>query len=332
MLSPYQLQVFLTAAETLNFSRAAEKLGLSQPSITQHIHQLESRLGVPLFIRKGRKMALSEAGMALVPLARQILLVHSRAEELMQSLRGEIIGHLTIGCSTTPGKYMLPIILGRFMAQHPRVQATVHVTPRAMALEMLRKGEVDFAFSSSFDELDRHIEFRPFYHEPVLLIAPLDHPWAAQGEVSLDDLLGECFIMREEGSGTYRVVHNALAKRGLNIHDLRIVLTLGNSEAIVIAVEKGIGVGFVPQSAVDHVGKGKVAIVRIRDVDLVEEIFFCRHRLHPLGSAQEAFWNFLAQITPEMLNDQIPARGLCEERSTAHYETRVEPQSYPEKQ
>ncbi|WP_322806108.1 LysR family transcriptional regulator [Thermanaerothrix sp.] len=332
MLNPYQLQVFLTAAETLNFSRAAEKLGLSQPSITQHIHQLESQLGVSLFIRKGRKMALSEAGMALMPLARQILLVNSRAEELMQSLRGEVIGHLTIGCSTTPGKYLLPLILARFMTQHPRVQATVHVTPRALALEMLRKGDVDFAFSSSFDEFDRHIEFRPFYREPVVLIVPLDHPWAAQGEISPQDLTRECFVMREESAGTFRVVRNALAKHGLHVHDLRIVLTLGNSEAIVIAVQRGIGAGFVPQSAVEQVGKGKVATVRVRDMALIEEIFFCRYRLHPLGSAQEAFWNFLAQVTPEDLATQPDERGLCDERSAAQQEAGIYAQPNPEKQ
>jgi len=331
MLNPYQLQVFLVAAETLNFSRAAEKLNLSQPSITQHIRQLEHHLGVELFVRRGRRLALTEAGMALIPLARQVLLIHSRTEELMSALRGQVIGSLSIGCSTTPGKYLLPLILARFMRLYPRVQATVHVVPRAYALEMLRKGEVDFAFSSSFDELDRNIEFRPFLREPVWLIAPLNHPWAQQGTVSPEDLSQECFIMREESAGTYRVVRQALAQRGMNVQDLRTILTLGSSEAIVIAVQNGLGVGFATQTAVQQVGKGKVAVVQVREMPLYEDIFFCRHRLRPLGSAQEAFWNFLPSINPqsfleegqeasqkspteERLGSSVQ-RTLCEERT-----------------
>jgi DNA-binding transcriptional LysR family regulator len=108
MLDVHQLNVFLVAAEALSFTQAAKRLHMTQPSVSQHIQSLESLFGMQLFIRSGRNLILTDGGLALVPLAREAVALSQRIEETMESLKGQIHGHLVIGCSTTPGKYIFP--------------------------------------------------------------------------------------------------------------------------------------------------------------------------------------------------------------------------------
>ncbi len=292
MLDPHQLRVFLTTAETLNFTRAAKQLHMSQPSVTQHIRLLEAQLNAPLFVRSGRKVQLTETGIALIPLARQIVSLSLRTEEVMSSLQTEIHGQLIIACTTTPGKYILPILLAEFIRQYPLVRAVCDVVSRMQAFEMLQQGSVHFAFSNSVEEFDQNIEFRKFLSDPVVLIVPLQHPWARRGEVEPAELLAGRYIFREPGAGTYRAARAGLAQLGININDLQTVLTLGNSEAIAIAVQQGIGIGFVSQMVVSQMVAGRVAQVSVRGLSIHQDVYLCRHRFNPFGPMQSAFWEF----------------------------------------
>jgi len=293
MLDPNQLYTFIVAAETLNFSRAAERLHLSQPSITQQIRSLEVHFGEPLFARNGNRLSLTEAGEALLPVARQVISVSLRAEEMMETLKGDVQGHLIIGCSTTPGKYLLPILLAEFMRKYPRVQATCRVTSREVAFELLDQAQVHLAFSSHIEVVKENIEVQPFITDPIRLIAPAHHPWVGQVEIEPAELLQARFILREQSSGTYQVTREGLAQLGINIEDLNTSLVLGNSEAIAIAVQQGIGVGFVSQMVIDQLVPGKVAIIKVRGLDLYQEVYVCRHRMTPQPRVQAAFWDFI---------------------------------------
>ena len=133
MLDAHQLNVFLVAAESLNFTVAARELHMTQPSVSQHIRELERHFGTRLFLRLGRRLELTDAGEALVPLAREMSALSIRIDERMESLRGEVYGHLTIGCSTTPGRYLLPGLLASFLRRHPKVEATCQVSSRQRA-------------------------------------------------------------------------------------------------------------------------------------------------------------------------------------------------------
>ncbi len=310
MFDPHQLRVFIVAAETLNFSQAARKLNLSQPAVTQTIQSLEAQLGKALFHRQQRKLALTEEGQAFLPVAHQLVALNIRARDLVEASRDQVSGQLVIACSTTPGKYVLPVILSRFLTRYPRVSAQCLVVSRASALEALESGCAQFAFSSSIEEFDHHYEFFPFLTDPVRLIVPGNHPWAKQGEVDLEELLRERFILREDTAGTYRVVKNALAQHGFNIHDLPVVLRLGNSEAIAIAVSQGAGVGFVSGILLRHLNLPDVAVVKVRGLTLEQHIYMCRHRLNPTGSAGAAFWQFVQQeresIQHQVLGESAP--------------------------
>ncbi len=301
MFDPNQLKIFLMAVECMNFSTAARKLHLSQPSVTQNIRSLENQVGEKLFLRSGRHLQLSEAGVTLLPLARQLVSMNTRAMEVLESSRGQIAGKLMIACSTTPGKYILPVILADFMRLHPLVEVSCQVMNRQYALEMLEQEKVHFAFSSSIDELGPNFEFRKFFSDPIRLVVPLDHPWAERGEIRLEDLLDERFVLREETAGTYKVVKTALAQQGYNIYDLKVVLTLGNSEAILIAIQQGVGVGFVTQTVLSQLCDVRVVPVQIAGVEFKQDIYMCRHRMSAKSGVQAAFWDYISNISPDVL-------------------------------
>jgi len=294
MLDAHQLNVFLTAATTLNFTVAARQLHMSQPSVSQHIRELETYFDTPLFIREGRRVSLSDAGKALIPMAQQLVQASVRIEETMQSLKTEVYGHLIVGCSTTSGKYILPFLLAEFLKRHPKVEATCHVSSRAVSLQMLCNGEVQLSVASA-NEFCQEVEFQKLISDPVVLITPLDHPWAVRGEIEPHELLQERFIMREDGSGTRTVASEGLQRVGLSIEKLPRVLTLGNSEAIALGVQEGIGVAFVTQSVVDYLVSGRVAPIRIKGLEMRQDIFIGRHIHQPATVAQTAFWEFIQE-------------------------------------
>lgn len=293
MLDAHQLNIFLVAAELENFSQAARRLNLSQPSVSAQIQSLERRLGVKLFHRAGRHIALTEAGQALLPLAREMVDLSIRIEEAMASLEGTVVGHLKIGCSTTAGKYIMPRLIARFRETYPQVQVTCNMSTRQNAIQMLCEGMVHVAVTS-LRLLYKDIEYRQFLTDRVVLIVPPQHPWAERGQIEPQELLDADLILREETAGTRRVLEEGLAKHGLAIEQLRVVMTLGNSEAIRIAVQEGIGLAFVScLAATNCLQTGQLALVGVNGLDLKQDLYIGRHLRHPATKTQTVFWEFV---------------------------------------
>jgi DNA-binding transcriptional LysR family regulator len=296
MLDAHQLNVFLVAAETLNFTQAAQKLGMSQPSVSQHIQNLERFFCSPLFIRSTRNLQLTDAGIALVPLAREMVGQSILIEETMASLQGEVFGHLMVGCSTTPGKYVLPPLLTKFHDQFAKVRITCQVSPQVEAIEKLSDGFVNFALTCQTGDQYKNVEFRKFMRDEIILIASLDHPWTQHDAIDPDDLFTEDFLMRETDSGTYIAVNEALGEIGVETSDLNTLMTLGNSEAIALSVQEGLGVGFVSEIVVTKLGKDRVAPIQVRGLEINREIYIGRNTNQPATVAQRTFWEFIQSL------------------------------------
>ncbi len=318
MLDSHQLNVFLTAAETLNFTQAARELNMTQPSVSQHVQELENHFGTKLFFRAGRRVSLTDAGVALVPLAREMVSLSIRIDEKMESLKGEVFGHLLVGCATTPGRYILPGLLATFLHKHPKVEATCHVSPRSRAVELLCEGRLHVTLAGVRD-FRRDVEFRKFMSDPVVLIAPLSHAWSERKVIQPDELLDADFILREEGSGTRATVSEGLARHGIPIDRLKTVLTLGSSEAIALAVQEGIGVAFLSQTVVERLVADRVALVQVRDLRLAQDIYIVRSPRHPATAAQTAFWEFVIDPENEALRPFRERRaGMIDSTEAAH--------------
>jgi len=305
MLDAHQMNIFLIAAQTLNFSEAARRLHMTQPSVSQHIQSLEQQMGVQLFNRSGRHLSLTEAGEALFPNAREFVKQSQHIEEMMASLHGEVFGHLQFGCSTTAGKYILPKLLAGFRRLHPNVQITCHVQDSQTTLQMLIEGKVHLVLSHE-QVAFKDIEFRKFMDDPILLVVYPNHPWAERGVIQTEELLDGEFILREEGSGTREVVAKALPEVGISLDQISKIMVIGNSEAISLAVQEGIGVAFLSHLVVTSpLARGDLKLVRIPKLKLSQEIWIGRNIHQTATQAQAAFWEFIHEPDNELVNSLV---------------------------
>lgn len=296
-LSTHQMNVFLTAAETLNFTQAAQRLQMTQPSVSQHIQALEEHFGLELFKRSGRNIELTDAGLALIPMARELVYLASHLEETMASLKGEIYGHLIVGCSTATGRYILPKLLARLHHDFPQVRATCHGASQSEALAMLAQGRIHVALAT---EPAPHpdIEFSRFATEKTVLIAPKGHPWSSREEIDVEDLSEEDFILPVDALDTYTALREELKCMDFSIHRLRPLMTLSSLEAIALAVQEGLGVGFVPELVIHRLVPGQVEIVTVRGLNIQRDIYIGRNTHRPATAAQDAFWDLVTTLDP----------------------------------
>jgi DNA-binding transcriptional LysR family regulator len=307
MLNVHQLNVFVTAAETLNFTKTARRLHLTQSSVSQHIKALESQLEVNLFLRKGCRFEITDEGEVLLPMARQVIEGSIRAAERMKRMKQEIHGHLIVGCNTAPGKYVLPVLLAKFNEEYPLVRFTCQVLPQDQALAKLADGDIHFIFTDVGETGHGSAEFQLYLHEPLVLIVPDGHPWIEREEIEPEDLYEGRFIMREPSSGTYVNVKRALGELGIDAKKLNAYMELGTSEAIALAVQQGLGVGFISKMILHKICQDSVRTVRIRDLDIIQNIYFGRQIAQPASGAQVAFWDFMRGLDTSIFDTDTPA-------------------------
>lgn len=292
MLNLHELNVFVEAAQTENFSLAAHRLFLSQPAVSLQVRNLEKALGIELFRRHGRNVVLSDAGRILLPLAQQVLLQAKHVEEVMWGLQGVVIGEMTIACSTTVGKYILPQLIAGYRAKFPEVQVAVEVMGRRAAMDWLLEGRADLAVVST-RTLHRDLEYQPLLEDEVVLIVPVGHPWADGHPVDPARLMDCPYIMRESTAGSYEVLSEGLEAHGLNIADMQVIMTLGNAESIEMSVEAGLGIAFVSRYvACRGVALGRVVEVPVRGMTLKRSIYMVRHIRRSATPPQQSFWDY----------------------------------------
>ncbi len=203
-----------------------------------------------------------------------------------------VIGELCIACSTTVGKYILPRLISGFGQRYPEVGISVNVLGRRTAVEWLLEGRSEVAVVSTCVN-QRDLEFRTFLEDELTLIVPTDHPWADGRAVTPADLVKVPLIMREPTAGSYQVLVEALLRHNLSVSELRVALTLGNAEAIEMAVEAGIGAAVVSKLvAARGVALGCIKEVPITGMSLKRDICIVRNTRRAASPPQQAFWNF----------------------------------------
>lgn len=298
------LVIFLVACETRNFSQAGRQLHLSQPAISQTIINLEKHFGAKLFLRHGRSIHLTEIGQALRPMAFELVYAARRMEESIFSLQGVVVGEFDIGCSTTSGKYLLPGLIAKFKHEHPLVRANVMVESHESVMQKLVSGEIAFSVSSRLIK-HRDLKYKCFFVDEVILIVPAGHPWANFHQIFPEDLLDEPLILHEESSGTREVLKKGLLEQNISFDMLNVAMMSGNSEAIEMAVEEGIGVAFISKLVASRgLESGRVVEIKVKGMKLYQKIFLACNQRFPTTSALIEFWNFVHR--PEVdLTQQI---------------------------
>jgi len=260
-LENFRLKVFRAVAKDLNFRKAAEQLFLTQPAVTFQIKALENDLGVRLFDRAANRISLTPQGSLLLRYANKIATLASEAEQKLGARDGKLSGELSLGVSTTIAQYVLPRLIGAFLGEHPRVQLLLHSGNTDRIVELLLSSKVSIGLIEG-PALDRGAHVEPFMQDELVLIAPPD---CESDHFSGPQLLASNLLMREQGSGSRRVVEAALEKAGFNLKSFKSVMDLDSTEAIKSAVEAGLGIGFVSRWAISkelELGALRVAEVR----------------------------------------------------------------------
>jgi len=280
----FRLKVFRTVAEELSFRRAAERLHLSQPAVSQQIHALEEELGTTLFDRGKSRIRLTESGVVLLRYARKGARLADEARAALCSLRGESSGVLRIGASMTVTQYILPRMLGAFLEQHPRIEPAVTSGNTEQIVAALARHKIDLGLIEG-PVSSRDVFRQRFFEDRLVLIVGRRYPWpgapapakSAPAMVPVRALTEVPLLMRERGSGSRRVVELALRRAGLRLSDLRIAMNLDSIVAIISAVEAGLGAGFVSEWAIQKELKlGTVRVVPVEGLDIRREMHLIR--------------------------------------------------------
>lgn len=239
-----QLRAFVTVVDLGSFSDAARAMNVSQPAVTMQVQSLEQAVGATLLDRRYRRVDLTEAGRTLLPHARGVLEQLEQARNEIESLSGTITGRLTIAASTTPGVYVVPKMLGAFLDAYPEIGLSVAVHDTAEVVEAVENGSAHLGIAGSTLRGAR-VMFEELARDELVLISAPSNPIASRKRVALADLFDERWVLRESGSGTRLVAEKILAEQGLDPGELRVAVELGTGEAIVSAVEGGLGLAIV---------------------------------------------------------------------------------------
>lgn len=274
-MQDFRVKTFLTVCQTLNYTRAAEELALTQPAVSQHIAYLEREYGAKLFTYHRKKLELTRAGRvlreALATMAHDDMLLHERIAEVAH---GASIP-LRIGMTLTAGEYVVAAPLVRYLANHPQIQATVRSGGTKHLLKLLSSGEIDCAFVEGLFDKSAFVG-DTFRTEQLVCICAADHQFANK-PTSIEDLLGERLILREEGSGSRDVLEHALAKHNLSPAAFAGTCVVESLDIIKIFVAGDLGISFVYEAAITReLAAGSLRIVQLSEPSVDHDISFVR--------------------------------------------------------
>ena len=290
-----QLEIFAKVAGLRSFSRAAEALHLTQPTVSEHIRSLEDELGVRLLDRLGRGTGTTRAGQLLLSYATRILALSREARQAIEGFQGRMRGELVVGASTIPGEYILPVLLGRFREKFPEVSTTLVIGDSQAVVDWVVEGRVEVGVVGA--RLPRRgLEFRELMPDEEVVVVPAGHPWQGRAEISLDELAGAPLLIRERGSGTRAALEKALERAGMDLGALRIVGEIGSSQAIKQAVKAGMGITIISRIAVEEdCRQGLMAFLRVRDLAVTRAFHLLTHQERSPSPVAEAFRLFLEE-------------------------------------
>lgn len=233
-----QLLAFLTVADEQNFTRAAEKLHVSQPAISQHIQHLEQRLNVQLLDRTHKSVRLTQAGVIVYRHAMEILNQYRQMERHIEDLTENASGPLSIGASFTFGEYVLPHVVAEFRQAFPNISPTISIGNTQMIAERLTQGDIDIGIIEGHTSVEG-IVVDPFAEDTVAVVASSRHPLTRKKRAEAEEIARETWIVRESGSGTREITDLVLHTHGIHPQSL---IEYGSTQVIKESVEAGLGI------------------------------------------------------------------------------------------
>ena len=289
----WRLQVFCRVVELRSFSRAAEAVCLSQPTVSSHIKDLENHFECKLIDRLGRRVIPTKAGSLLYSYATKIIALKQETENALAEFQGKIKGHLTIGASTIPAGYILPALLGKFKEAYPEVMVTLVQGDTQRIIRDTLEGKVELGIVGAKAKEVQLVQ-KKIIDDQMFLITPPQHRWAAKRSVVMGDLVREPFIVREAGSGTRQSIDMVLHKSGHSLDALNVVAEMGSTEAVRQGIKAGLGISILSECAVaEELATGSLKKVKLRGVSFERAFYLTFHRHRTQSPLCQTFIKFL---------------------------------------
>ncbi len=293
-----QLEAFVCVAEVKNFSLAAKKMYLTQPTVSAHIHSLEKELGAKLFIRTTKDVELSQEGELLYDNARKMLQLEKNILRDFSRKDLSAVQQITVGASTVPGQYILPQMLSLFSRTYPGNRLDLTEADSQEVVRMVQEGRVEVGFTGTKLE-DPACVFEPFYYDRLMVIAPNipEYQQYIESGFPMERYVQEKWIVREEGSGTRREVERYLKSVGIDCKRLDIIATISNQETIKKSVSAAMGIAIISSIAVeDYVRRGNLLRFPLAGGDFYRKLYMVWSKNHKPGNAARLFIQFVREL------------------------------------
>ena len=293
----HQLKVFEEVARSGSFTKAAEEMFLSQPTVSQQIKQLTKAAGIPLFEQIGKRIYLTDAGKEVLSVCKDISEKMSQLEMTLADLKGLKQGNLRLAVITT-AKYFVPRLLGQFRHRYPGIKIALQVTNRKQVLDRLSENVDDlYILGQPPEGLD--INLRPILENALVAIAPSDHPLAGEKNITLQRFAQEPFIIREAGSGTRMAVEQFFTENRVEIN---VEMEIGSNEAIKHAIVGGLGVSVLSRHVLALEGtKGPLTILDVEGFPIQRHWYIVYPSTKQLSVVASTFLEYLLNEGKQMI-------------------------------
>lgn len=286
-----ELEALKAVAETGSFTRAADRLGMSQPGLSRQIQRLERELGTRVLERRGTGAVLTDAGRESMQFAIRTI---SDFEALVSRFGPDpaaLTGVIRIVASSTPAEYLVPAAIAEFTQEHTGISVEVLVSDSAQVARTLSDRQADLGITGMPSTAVGYSSVSLAKDEVVLAVSS-KHKFAGQQSITIDQLRDENIVEREGGSGTWQTVVQALSAAGIELPEHRVSMTLGSTQALISAVEQNLGIGFVTLHAASS-RRSTVSAVRIDGLSLERDLNLIYETGRVRGRHTQAFIDFI---------------------------------------
>ena len=291
-----QLRILKAIATEKNFTKAADILYLSQPSLSKQIKTLEKNLNITLIQREKNKISLTENGKILLNYCERILPLCEECCRVLIDLKNGERGNLIIGANPTIGRYLLPKVLELFVKNYPQIKVEIKINSTRNISKSVKNKEVDVGLISGEipKQFQKHILAEPFLEDEILLIVSKSHAFASKNILSKEDLYDLNFINLYPGSTFQKLIDNVLSQNQIEINRLKIILQVNSLEAIKAAVSLGLGVAFISSLAMEKDMELKTfKILKIENMEITQPLSILNQ---PKCSKAKAFQVFAMEL------------------------------------
>ena len=295
-----ELEIFCSVVELESFSRAAEAVHLVQASVSERIASLEKKVGIRLLDRLGKRVVPTAAGELLHKHAVLLLGMKKTAQQEMESFLGLRQGEISIGGSTIPGEYILPRLISEFNRKYPHISVQSTIADSGEIEKHVLEGKLEIGIVGSVSS-HANLLCKQLWEDELVLAVPAGHPWARRTAVSLQELRGTPFILREKGSGTLKILEGYLRDCGEDgTEGLQVSARFGSSTAVKEGIKSGLGLSILSARAIDtEVKAGFLLSLKVEGLSMTRNFFLIRNKLRIASPSCQAIYEFLLSTSRE---------------------------------